>query len=110
MGRLLDTNPSHYFFEEGIKSGFMVYEQFLLTEGTTQGHIYIGDATGLTFGHIFRIKPTLLSKLAYYVQEALPIRLKAVHIINTSPLMGIIFNMMKPFIRKEMMKVVKSLF
>ncbi|XP_014484842.1 PREDICTED: alpha-tocopherol transfer protein-like, partial [Dinoponera quadriceps] len=94
-------DPSHFFFNEAISTGLMIYEEYLWTRGSMKGMIWVADATGITTGHVGRINLPSLKKLIYYVQDALPIRLKGIHIINTSPIVEVIYNMVKPFISAE---------
>lgn len=105
FAKLLDTNPSHYVYNETMKYFGMVVDYWLYTEGTSVGHIILVDMQGVTLGHAGRLTPMGIKKFLYYLQEALPVRLKGLHFMNTSPVMDIILNMMKPFMKKELMDV-----
>lgn len=107
MGRFLNFEPSDYSFNNGIKAGFMVLDEFIWTHDTSSGFIYIADATGISLGHLTCINLMLAKKFLDYIQNALPVRLKAVHIINMSPIAELIFNMFKPFIKTEMIDLVR---
>lgn len=84
----------------------MVCDVWLLTEDTDNGYIYFADASGLSFGHIARTSPLGLKKYLYYIQEAAPIRLVEIHVINAPPAMELLMNMVKPFMKKEMIDMV----
>lgn len=103
FGRLIDYEPSHYVYNDGMKYLNMVIDSWLLDEGTTQGHVILFDTKNVAFGHVGRLSPMGLKKFLYYLQEALPVRLKGFHFMNTSPVMDVILNMMKPFMKKELM-------
>lgn len=46
-------------------------------------------------------------KLFYlYSQEGLPVRLKAIHVLNTKPLIDKIMILVKPFMKKELLNMV----
>lgn len=109
IGRLIDTDPSHFFHNEFINAGIMSHDEFLWTHGSLPGHIHIFDATGTTIEHIGRINLLSIKKSMCYVRDALPIRLKAMHVINTSPIVEIMFNMIKPFLNEEIINLVKLL-
>ncbi|KYM98122.1 Alpha-tocopherol transfer protein-like protein [Cyphomyrmex costatus] len=98
---LLDSDPSSYDWLYGFKYSTMSLDIHLLMDGTTNGIIFIADASKFSFGHVKRMNPLVIKKYAYYVQEAAPIRFKAVHIINTSPAMELFMSLIKPFIKKE---------
>ncbi|XP_076670789.1 uncharacterized protein LOC143370057 [Andrena cerasifolii] len=100
-GKLIDPDPARYSFEDITKYFFMVSDLVGLKTGTCDGYIFIGDATDVSLGHVSRISPIVMKKLVTYVQEAIPVRLKAIHFINTPPVMDAILNMAKPFMRKE---------
>ncbi|XP_014487546.1 PREDICTED: retinaldehyde-binding protein 1-like [Dinoponera quadriceps] len=64
--------------------------------------VWVADTTGFTIGHVGRLNLQSIKKIMYYIQDTLPIRLKAVHIINTSPIVEMAYNMIKPFISAEL--------
>lgn len=74
--------------------------------GTSEGLVIIMDASGLSFGHIARLNLMNVKKILYYVQEAIPVRLKAIHIFNTVPIIDTLLNMIKPFAKAELLKLV----
>jgi len=105
-GTLLDADPSRYIYNDIVKYSLMVCDVWFLTEGTNNGYIYFTDASKLSFGHIARINPLGLKKYLYYIQEAAPIRLVGIHIINAPPAMELLMNMIKPFMKKEMIDMI----
>ncbi|XP_018302194.1 alpha-tocopherol transfer protein-like [Mycetomoellerius zeteki] len=102
-GKLIDSEPSHFVYSDALKLLFMIIDLWLYTEGTYNGHILIIDTKNISLGHVARISPMSLKKFFYYLQEGLPVRLKGFHVTNTSPVVDIIFNMMKPFMKKQLM-------
>lgn len=107
MGRFLNLEPSDYDFNSGVKSGFMVMDEFIWTHGSSPGLIYIADATGISLGHLTCINLMLAKKFTDYIQNALPVRLKAIHVINMSPVAELIYNIFKPFIKVELIDLVR---
>lgn len=105
IGRLLDFDPSHYNYINVTKCILMLMDEFLWEYGSTPGFVFVCDVTGMSFGHMTRFNLTLMKKYMHYVQEALPIRIKAMHMINTSPIMKIIFNTCKPFMKKDLQQL-----
>lgn len=107
LTHLIDVDPSHFFYKEIANIALMILDEFIWTRGSPTDGIMIVDATGFTIGHIGRFDLVIVQKIACYIQEAMPIRLKAVHVINTSPVIEILYNMIKPFMKKELIKLVK---
>ncbi|KAL6428454.1 hypothetical protein ACFW04_008609 [Cataglyphis niger] len=102
----LDIDPSRFVYNDNVKYFLMVCDVWFLTEGTNNGYIYFADVSALSFGHIARISPLGLKKYLYYIQDAAPIRLMGIHFINAPPAMELLMNMMKPFMKKEMIDMI----
>ncbi|KYQ49138.1 Alpha-tocopherol transfer protein-like protein [Trachymyrmex zeteki] len=102
-GRLLDNEPSHFVYNDVLKLLNMVLDLWLYTGGTCDGHILLIDMKNISFGHVGRLSPMGLKKFLYYLQEGLPVRLKGMHFMNTSPVVDVILNMMRPFMKKQLM-------
>lgn len=77
----------------------------LLEEGCVEGHIIILDLTDVSLSHVARLSPMAIKNFLYYLQEALPFRLKGLHFINIVPFVDKIVFLMKPFMKKELWEV-----
>lgn len=106
-GRLMDTDASKYNFNDTTKFFCMMTDLYGFVQGTIPGYVAICDMEGVTFGHATRLNPMSIKKFIYYVQEGIPVRLKNVHFINAVPAMEVIMNMMKPFLKKELLELVR---
>lgn len=107
-GRLIDPEPSHYVYNDGMKYLNMILDLWLYSEGTTLGHIILFDMKDVSFGHAARLNPMGLKKYLCFLQEGLPVRLKGFHFMNITPVMDVILNMMKPFMKKELMDMLHT--
>ncbi|XP_011867759.1 PREDICTED: uncharacterized protein LOC105561954 [Vollenhovia emeryi] len=105
FGKIRDPNPNKYNFFEAIKYVLMTCEVQNITHGTSEGQIIILDATGLTFGHIAAINLMGVKRILFYIQEAAPVRLKAIHVLNTVPIVDTLMNLLRPFIKKELVDI-----
>ncbi|XP_031783357.1 alpha-tocopherol transfer protein-like [Nasonia vitripennis] len=103
MGQLLDRDPANYTYNDHIRDLCMCMDLWMYQEGTTNGHVICFDTAGVTVGHAARLNPMGLKKFLFYLQEGLPVRLKGLHFLNTSPAMDLILSMMKPFMKKELL-------
>lgn len=106
-GRLLDSDLSHFVYNDVIKLLNMVIDLWLYTQGTCNGHVILFDMKNVSFGHVGRLSPMGLKKFIYYLQDSLPVRLKGFHFMNASPVIDVILNMMRPFMKKQLMDMVR---
>lgn len=65
------------------------------------GDIFILDAAVATAAHFAKFSPTIVKKFLICVQEAYPVKVKEVHVINVSPLVDTIMNFVKPFVKEK---------
>ncbi|XP_011705665.1 PREDICTED: alpha-tocopherol transfer protein-like, partial [Wasmannia auropunctata] len=104
-GTYLDTDPSLYDINDTTKYYLMMCDMYFLMDGTTNGYIIFFDASNLSFGHITRMNPFAFKKYLYYIQEAAPLRIKEIHVINAPTVIELAMNMIKPFMKKELLDV-----
>ena len=107
-GRLLDFEPSHFVHADAVKGYAMVLDTWLSTEGTIPGHIIVIDMIGTVIGHVGRLNLTVAKKCLLYLQDALPVRLKQIHVMNASSVVDIMLGMVKPFMKKELLDMVRK--
>ncbi|XP_012529320.1 alpha-tocopherol transfer protein-like [Monomorium pharaonis] len=105
-GTFLDADPSHYVFNDVAKYATMLMDTLFLTYGTNNGYVLIFDESKLSFGHVTRVNPLSAKKHLYYIQEAAPLRLKGIHLINSPPAMEMLMNIIKPFMKKELIDLI----
>ncbi|XP_034183449.1 alpha-tocopherol transfer protein-like [Osmia lignaria lignaria] len=65
------------------------------------GDVYILDASVATPAHFAKFTPALVKKFLICVQEAYPVKLKEVHVVNVSPVVDSIVNFVKPFLKEK---------
>ncbi|EGI59705.1 Alpha-tocopherol transfer protein-like protein, partial [Acromyrmex echinatior] len=102
---LLDSDPSFYDYNNCMKKTMMLFDIQLLN-GTNDGYVFIFDVGKLSFGHVMRMNPLDIKKHLYYLQEAMPIRLKAIHILNATPAMELCMNIAKAFMKNELIDII----
>ncbi|XP_075984069.1 alpha-tocopherol transfer protein-like [Anticarsia gemmatalis] len=103
--RGLDKNLDTDQLNDAFKITMMVGDVRLReeTEGVA-GDIYVLDASIVAPSHLGRLSPSALKKYFICVQEAYPVKLKEVHVINASPLIDALYNIIKPFLKEKMRK------
>lgn len=104
--RLINFDVDRFSYYDTIRLIHMIAELWILQEGTMKGHVMVCDIHGVRMSHALRIPLSGVKKSLYYLQEAAPIRLKALHYLNTTSVMDFMLALMKPFIKKELMDIV----
>lgn len=104
----MDPNPNNYDLYHHLKASDMTISLSLIKEPLYEGQIYIIDPTGGTFGHLLKFSLSAVRKYFFFVQEALPVRIKGIHIINTFALVDKVLAMLKPFINSELLNMIRS--
>lgn len=106
IGKLIDFNLQKFSFQDGLKWFTMVFETILLQQGSEVGYIVALDMNNFSFGHFTRLNPLIMKKFLFYLQEATPIRIQGIHLINAVSFVDKILAMMKPFLKKELLDVI----
>ncbi|XP_022820990.1 clavesin-2-like isoform X1 [Spodoptera litura] len=65
------------------------------------GTINVIDIEGITMAHIMAMTPTVLKKLVIAGQDASPLRLKSLHIINGVPILEKLFSLTKKLLNEK---------
>ena len=104
--KLTDTTPDKYIFVDQCRYFDMISMLHLYQKGTSKGHLIVFDMKGISFPHLAKLGPITMKKLLFYLQDALPVRLKGLHFVNIVPFMDKILALMRPFMKKELMDVV----
>lgn len=105
-----DPDTSKYDYVSNMKLLTMVGDMMIRDNGTYKGHVTLIDLKGLAMGHLTSFSPMAMKKFLTYLQEGTPVRLKAIHFLNANPVMDMIMNMMKPFMKKELIEMVCQIF
>lgn len=102
MLRAIDKDIPTPNVAEIMKLVLMIGDIRLLEEQVgVAGDVYIFDASVATPGHFAKFTPAIVKKFLICVQEAYPVKLKEVHIVNVSPLVDTIINFVKPFLKEK---------
>ncbi|XP_022120743.1 alpha-tocopherol transfer protein-like [Pieris rapae] len=105
--RLHLTEPSKYIFESAAKMLFMTVDACLYKRGPQPGHIFVFDMRGVKLGHITRVGLLPLRKFFQYIQEAMPVRMKSIHVFNTEPVIDKVMMLIRPFLDKKFFDMIK---
>ncbi|KAJ8954256.1 hypothetical protein NQ318_005852 [Aromia moschata] len=101
--KIMDSNPDNYSFPLSVRVFDMATMLDLHKNGPSKGMIILVDMKGVMLGHMLKLSVVVMKKFMYYLQEAMPIRLKSMEFFNIVPFMDKILAIMKPFMKKELL-------
>ncbi|KAF6207948.1 hypothetical protein GE061_016397 [Apolygus lucorum] len=107
MYRLADSDPDKFHFNDYIKCFFLVGDTRVKTEQTIpKGDVVIFDMKGYQLKHLTRVNLLSLRKYMQYTQEAHPVKLKQIHVVNVSGILDRTLMVAKPFIKSDVFGMV----
>ncbi|KAM3965553.1 alpha-tocopherol transfer protein-like [Aphomia sociella] len=106
--KLSNPDMDLFNFVDTVKTFFMLADTRLTEEDDIPaGEIPIFDSANVSLKFIPKINLSVLRKYMLYTQEAIPIRLKQVHVINAPAYISKIHAICKPFLKTEVAKLIK---
>lgn len=76
------------------------------TSMLSQGEVQIFDMSGYSMKHATRLSITTLRTYLKFLQQAFPVRIKAMHMINCPSYLDRLLSVVKPFISKDVFDMV----
>lgn len=101
--RMAAYNPDEYSFVDINRAGGLMF-QIMLDEdddAVVNGFLNILDLKDVTMGHFLQMTPSFAKKMTVFQEEAVPMRTKGTHFINTPAGFEKVFNMFKPMMSKK---------
>lgn len=80
----------------------MVMEVNILERGTSDGLIICFDMKEVHWGHFIKLGLFTVKHFMFYLQEALPERIKGLHFFNNSAIIDKILALVKPFMKQSL--------
>lgn len=71
-------------------------------ESQVNGAIVLFDMDGLSLPQTWQFTPQFAKRIVDWLQDAVPMRIKAIHIINQPKIFQIVFALFKPFLREKL--------
>ncbi|XP_034249810.1 alpha-tocopherol transfer protein-like [Thrips palmi] len=105
--KLKDTNPRAYSFTAAAKAWCALMEAWVARTGTEEGLVCVMDVKGISLGHL-AVNPSVMAKFFVYFQEALPVKIQGLVFINATSIMDQILSLIKPFLKKEIVALIKT--
>ncbi|PZC81180.1 alpha-tocopherol transfer protein isoform X1 [Helicoverpa armigera] len=95
--------PSKCSLDEVFK-GCVLFLEAAMLEPETQicGAVVIFDMDGLSMQHVLQFTPSFANRIVDWLQEAIPLRIKGLYIINQPFIFEMVFKLFKPFLKEKL--------
>lgn len=80
----------------------------LSKNGPRDGAVFLFDMTNVGLMHLTRVNLTSIKKFFSYLQDAVPGKLRAIHVVNVVYFFDKVLKMIKPFMKAEILNNVSS--
>lgn len=111
INRLIDHDPEKFDFDVIIKAFFLSADHRFsfvdddLPNKINAGDIPVFDMHGLTYRHLTKLTLSTLRCYMKFTQEAFPVRLQEIHLINCSSVLSKLLTILKPFMKARVSKM-----
>ncbi|XP_057329536.1 alpha-tocopherol transfer protein-like [Microplitis mediator] len=87
-----------------VFKGCVLYLEAAMLEPTSQiaGAVVIFDMDGLSLQQTWQFTPPFAKRIVDWLQDAVPLRIKNIHIINQPYVFNMVFALFKPFLRQKL--------
>jgi hypothetical protein len=87
-----------------VFKGCVLFLEAAMLEPETQVHgaIVIFDMNGLSLQQVWQFTPAFAKTIVDWLQDAVPLRIKAIHIVNQPKIFNVVFALFKPFLREKL--------
>ncbi|CAH2267238.1 alpha-tocopherol transfer protein-like [Pararge aegeria] len=102
-----DPGLESYDYTLDAKLFFLTTDaRFLDSDVYHEADIVLMDVRDITLRFLTKMNVSVARRLAKYQEDAIPIRLKQVHVVNAPPFIDKIYGVMKPFMKKEITELI----
>lgn len=112
--RLVNNDVSLFNYDDTIKMTLMMLDASFTTLDDAEESLiatsesFVIDGKDVSFRHFMQIAKNFKTAKLFlkYVQEAAPFNIKSLHFINSSTIVDKIFTLVRPFVNKDLLKVI----
>lgn len=101
---LKNFSYSLYNMEHAMAMLIMTLDALVYDDPPPTGLIMLFDMKGVGLLHLTKIRMGLLRTFSYYLQQGLPIKLEAVHVLNTAYFIDKVMAIIKPLLKKDLIE------
>lgn len=96
-------DPSKVTADQLFRLFFLIHEAAVLEPETqVRGVVVIMDYDGLGMKQVRALSPSFSMKLLSFIQDAMPLRLKEVHMVKQPFIFNMVWTIFKPFIKEKL--------
>ncbi|CAH4028079.1 unnamed protein product [Pieris brassicae] len=103
----VNGDPNEFDVAHSIKAFLMSIDVLQYETGTWPGLEVVINFDGYTTGHMAKIDLRNVQQILYYLQEAIPLKLKKLHLLNAPSYFDRLMTIMKPFVKNEMISLLE---
>ncbi|XP_070499190.1 alpha-tocopherol transfer protein-like isoform X2 [Chironomus tepperi] len=87
-----------------VFKGVVLFLEAAMLEPETQvnGAVVIFDMDGLSLHQAWQFTPPFAKRIVDWLQDSVPLRIKAIHVINQPKVFNMVFALFKPFLREKL--------
>lgn len=87
-----------------VFKGCVIFLEAATLEPETQVHgaVVIFDMNGLSMQQVWQFTPAFAKRIVDWLQDSVPLRIKAIHIVNQPKIFNVVFALFKPFLREKL--------
>lgn len=95
--------PSKVNLDEVFK-GCVLFLEAAMIEPKSQvcGCVVVFDMDSLTLQQVWQFTPPFAKRIVDWLQDSIPLRVKAIHIVNQPIIFNMVFALFKPFLREKL--------
>ncbi|KYB26927.1 alpha-tocopherol transfer protein-like [Tribolium castaneum] len=105
--KLNDTNYQNFDWVHSMKLSYMLLDVTQRRNPPNELVVVI-DMKGVGFMHITRLRIGAAKKFLEFLQEAMPLKIKMIHILNSNYVFDKLLSIVKFFIKSDLMSIIKS--
>ncbi|XP_046746642.1 retinaldehyde-binding protein 1 [Diprion similis] len=96
-------DPSKVSADQMFRIFYLIHEAAMREPETqVRGVVVIMDFDGLTMKQVLALSPSFSMRLLTFIQDAMPLRLKEVHIVKQPFIFNMVWKIFTPFIREKL--------
>lgn len=102
-------DPKKVTSEQLFRLFYLIHVAAMKEENTqVRGVVVIMDFDGMGMSQVRSLTPAWSKRLLNFIQDAMPLRLKQVHMVNQPFVFNMVWTLFKPFVKEKLSKRVRK--